>query len=78
MFWASLSILCLNDLLVFIILDKANVKSSSDLTLLSALTDGLTDGGGTGKVVIIIHSGLLNLFENPKISQSSYEILLNI
>ena len=57
-FGAFKSIFCFSALFALIIGSKACVKSSSDLVLLSCLTDGLTEGGGTGNTEQIIHSGL--------------------
>ena len=45
-------------MLAFIISANLNVKSSSPLAVSLNAIDGLTGGGGTGKTVINIHSGL--------------------
>ena len=39
---------------------------------------GLTAGGGTGRIVQIIHSGLFHLGLNPRISISSSAIFIKI
>ena len=42
------------------------VRSSSDLSPLSRVIDGLTVIGGTGRTFIIVHSGLLTSFSIPR------------
>ena len=54
------------------------VKSSSDLSPVSKVIEGLTVTGGTGKTVNTNHSGLATSGLTPKTKASSSEILSSL
>ena len=68
---APRSILALIRLLYLMMSPSLWVRSSSFRTPVSLRTEGRMQGGGTGRTVQIIHSGRLNLGQNPRASESS-------